>query len=592
MPILPSTAPRSRPCDAATPRAGGAFRFDMASTSSTSAIFALIWLAVSTPADATPRPAISPLHGYVLGRFADADNRLDDAAHYYDDALKADPGDVTLQRRTFDTAVAAGDEKLAVDLAKQLETAKAGDSTTALIRLADALKRRDWNAADAARPGLADAGYAAVVGPIVEGWTLFGRGQTDAALAVLDPAKFQGFARSYVTEHRALLLSAAKRWDAAAPLFEALTTGEARQVVRLRVAGAAALQAAHRLPEAKALLAKGNSDPALDAAIRRLDAGKPLDAGPLEPRQGVALLVARLAGDLAREKPVPLALVFARVATFLSPETADTWLIAGDVLARSERPAAAVAAFAHIGPKDPQATLAAAHRASALSDLGRDDEARRLFETAANSPQATSDDWERLGDFERKLVRQAAAAAAYDHAIRLATPADPAGWTLYFLRGAAYEQSGDWARAEPDLRAALALAPDEPTILNYLGYAMLDRGLNLTEAQTLIANAAKLRPNDGFIADSLGWALYRVGQLPIAVTTLEGAARLEPGDATINEHLGDAYWRAGRRFEARFRWRAASDLAPTPDQAALLAKKLDFGLDVATAELPVGARKP
>ncbi len=571
------------------PRAGRAFRFGMASTSSTSALFAFVWMALAAPAIAKPRPASNPLHDYVLGRYADADNRLGDAARYYDDALRAAPNDITLQRRTFDIAVAAGDEKLAVELAKQLDAAKAGDSTTALVRLADALKRRDWNAADAARPGLADAGYAAVVGPVVEGWTLYGRGKTDAALAVLDPAKFQGFARSYVTEHRALLLSAAKRWDEAAPLYVALVTSEAREVVRLRVAGAAALQGARKIEEAKALLAKGDADPALDAAIRRIDAGKSLEAGPSEPRQGVALLVARLAGDLAREKPVPLALVFARVATFLSPETADTWLIAGDVLARSERPEAAIAAFAHVGPKDPQASLAAAHRAAALSDLGRDAEARKLFETAVNMPGATSGDWQRLGDFERKLNRNTAAAAAYDHAIRLATPADPAGWSLFFLRGAAYEQSGDWVRAEPDLRAALALAPDEPTILNYLGYALLDRGLKLTEAQTLIATAAKLRPDDGFIADSLGWADYRTGQFAKAVTVLEGAARQEPGDPTINEHLGDAYWRAGRRIEARFRWRAASDLAPTPEQAALLAKKLDFGLDVATAELPAAA---
>ncbi len=566
------------------PRTGRVFRFDVASGSSTSAAFALIWFAVAGPALAVPRPAISPLHGYILGRYADADNRLDDAAHYYDDALKADPGDLTLQRRTFDTAVAAGDEKLAIELAKRLDAAKAGDSTTALVRLADALKRRDWNAADAARPGLADAGYAAVVGPIVAGWTLYGRGKTDEALSVLDPAKFQGFARSYVTEHRALMLSAAKRYDEATPLFTALLTGEARAVVRLRVAGAAALQAAHKDADAKALLVKGGSDPALDAALKRLDAGRSLEAGPTEPRQGVALLVARLAGDLAREKPVPLALVFARVATFLSPETADTWLIAGDVLARSERPEAAIAAFAHISPKDPQAALAAIHRAAALSDLGRDAEARKLFEAAANDPEATSDDWQRLGDFERKLNRNAAAAADYGHAISLGTPADPPGWMLYFLRGAAYEQSSDWAHAEPDLRAALALAPEEPTILNYLGYALLDRGLKLPEAQTLIATAAKLRPDDGFIADSLGWAYYRTGQYAKAVTTLEGAARLETGDATINEHLGDAYWRAGRRIEARFSWRAARDLSPTPEQGVRIAKKLDYGLDVATAQ--------
>ena len=587
MPILFPSRRRT----AQEPRAGGAFRFDVASELSTSAAAALLILAFAAPAIATPRPADSPAHGYVLGRFADADNRLDDAARYYDAALRADPGDVTLERRTFDTAIAAGDEKLAVELARQLDAAKAGDSTVALVRLADALKRHDWNAADAARPGLADAGYAAVVAPIVEGWTLFGRGKTDAALGVLDPAKFTGFARSYVTEHRALLLSAARRWAAAAPLYTALLTGEAQSVVRLRVAGAAALAAEGKLAEAQALLAGGGADPALAAATKRLAAGKPVEPLAIEPRIGVGLLLTRLAGDLSREKPVPLALVFARVATFLAPEVPDTWIIAGDVLARSERGTAALTAYAHVGARDPMAALATVHRAAALSDLGRDAEARALFETAAHAPGATSDDWQRLGDFERKLTRNAEAAVAYDRAIAMSVPADQPGWMLYFLRGAAYEQSGDWARGEPDLRQALALAPQEPTVLNYLGYALLDRGQKTVEAAALIASAVKLKPDDGFIADSSGWAYFRAGDYTHAVSALESAAALEPGDATINEHLGDAYWRAGRHIEARFRWRAAGDLGPTPAQAAAVKAKLDYGLDVATAMVaPVSPR--
>lgn len=551
------------------------------------AALALVCPTLAAPALATVHPVQSASHGYVLGRFADADNRLDDAARYYDAALRADPGDATLLRRTFDTAVAAGDEKLAFDLARQLGAAKAGDSTVALVRLADALKRRDWNAADAARPGLASAGYSAVVAPIVEGWTLFGRGKTDAALAVVDPAKFQGFARSYVSEHRALLLLAAKRWDEAVPLFDALVEGEARNVVRLRIAGAAALAGAHKLDAAKALLAAGESDPVLTAASARLAAGKTLDGGVTEPRQGVGLLAARLAGDLSREKPVPLALVFARVATFLDPEAADTWIITGDVLARSDRSEAALASYAHVGAKDPMAATASVRRAAALSDLGRDGEARRLLEAAAHDRLATADDWQRLGDFERKQNRSAAAAAAYDRAIRLTAPAGSPGWMLLFLRGAAYEQSGDWTRGEADLRAALKLVPDEPALLNYLGYALLDRGQKLVESEALITRAAALKPDDGFIADSLGWAYYRTGRFDKAVVVLEAAVRDEPGDATISEHLGDAYWRTGRRIEARFRWGAAADVGPTPAQAALLKVKLDYGLDLATAMVSV-----
>ncbi len=548
----------------------------------------LIALLLAAPVAAATRVVPPAGHDYLRGRFAAADNRLDDAAHYYDEALKADPADATLQRRAFDTALAAGDEKLAVALARDLEAAKAGDAATALVRLADAVKRRDWAAAEAVR-GLPDIGYAATVAPVTQAWIKVGRGDVDGALALVDPTKFSGIARSYITEHRAMILAAAKRYADAAPLFVAMAGGEAKNVDRLRIAGAAALAALHRKDEALALLAAGDADPALAAATKRVAGGQPLPQ-TTEPRQGIAWLATRLAGDLAREKPVPLALAFARIATFVAPDVAETWLVAGDVLLRGGRAQAALVAYDHVPPKDTLAATAAVHRGLALVTLGRDDEARRVFTAATAAPGAAADDWQRLGDLERKLNNHAAAAADYGRAIALA--GDQAGWQLYFQRGAAFEQAGDWSHGEADLRTALKLAPDEPTVLNYLGYALLDRGQKLAEAQALIATAAKLRPDDGFIANSLGWAWYRTGDTARAVPQLETAVRLEPGDATINDHLGDAYWRAGRRLEARFRWRAAADLAPDAAEAALLAKKLDFGLDLATAASTETAKTP
>ena len=155
-------------------------------------------------------------------------------------------------------------------------------------------------------------------------------------------------------------------------------------------------------------------------------------------------------------------------------------------------------------------------------------------------------------------------------------------WILLYSRGIALERSKQWSRAENDFLAALKLNPNQPYILNYLGYSWVDQGINLDRAKTMIERAVKLRPNDGYIVDSLGWALFRIREFPVAVQHLERAVELRPQDPTINDHLGDAYWRVGRRNEARFQWRRSLSLGPEPDQAAQIRSKIRDGLEGAS----------
>ena len=180
------------------------------------------------------------------------------------------------------------------------------------------------------------------------------------------------------------------------------------------------------------------------------------------------------------------------------------------------------------------------------------------------------------------------AIVAYGTAIALAGPAN-ADWGLYFLRGSMNDRAGNWAAAQADLREALYRSPDEPTVLNYLGYSLLERGESITEAAALIERAAKMRPGDGGAIDSLGWSQYRLGRFAEAVATLEKAAALEPTDPVVTDHLGDAYWRVGRRIDARFRWRAALDLDPDAKQKTAMLAKLEYGLDAALAMAPAAA---
>ena len=532
----------------------------------------------ATPAFASADPG--GMHAYVLGRHAFAMDQIDQASRYFASALSADPDDPVLLRRTFDLALAAGEETLANRLAEKLAVANRYDTTVGLVRIAAAIKRKDWDTADRLRADLAQAGFAAFTLPIVEAWTLQGRGRTNEALSKLTVDGQDGFARVYTAEHRAHILAAAGRWNEAAAAYDLIFATDGQRNGRYRIAAADALQRAGRVDEAAKLLANA-TDQTMIAAAERLAAGRPIGRTVDDPREGVAELFTRLGADLSREKPLPIALVVARLATFLAPDSADGWLVTADVLARSGQNDAALAALNRVDTKSVIGTQAAARRAGILAQSDRPAESLVILEAAVKSPDARYDDWARLGETYSRLERFADSAAAFDKALALSAPDAPDRWYLLYGRGGAYERAGDWKKAEADLRAALALSPNEAAILNYLGYAMLDRGERLAEATQLIEKAVAAKPDDGYIIDSLGWAYFRAGRYAQAATMLERAVAEVPDDPTINEHLGDAYWKLGRRTEARFRWKAALDGGPDKESQARVAAKLDYGLDAA-----------
>jgi tetratricopeptide (TPR) repeat protein len=226
---------------------------------------------------------------------------------------------------------------------------------------------------------------------------------------------------------------------------------------------------------------------------------------------------------------------------------------------------------------DPLIAIVQLRRAALVERLGRPDEAMRDLERLARDyPDSPLPD-EQRGDILRIKQRFPDAVAAYDKALaRIARPKG-SDWIVFYDRGVAEERSHQWPKAEADFKRALELSPDQPFVLNYLGYSWADMGRHLTEARAMIERAAERRPNDGAITDSLGWVELRQGDTKEAVRTLERATELEPEDSTINAHLGDAYWAVGRKIEAQYQWRRALTLDPTPDDAAKLEAKLTIG---------------
>jgi Flp pilus assembly protein TadD len=422
-----------------------------------------------------------------------------------------------------------------------------------------------------------------VAAPIADAWVAMARGDTASALAALDVRGAQGVVRAYLAEHRAHVLAAAGRWDEAALAYARARALGGGAPLFLKLGQADALVMAGRRDDALALLSP--VDRATAIVRSELQAGRRPGALVTEPRHGLSWLAMRLAGDLGREQAAAPALAFARLGSFLSPEQAAPWLLLADLLVPAGQPQAALAALSRLPPAGPHAAQGRARRADALTRSGRSDAARLLLADAAAATDASVDDWTALADWQRDAGDASGAIATLGTAIARfgASMGSGAGW-LHISRAMLRDRGGDWPGAEADLRRALALMPDDPVALNYLGYSLLERG-DGAAARPLIERAAALRPGDGGIIDSLGWLQLHRGEVDAAVATLERAVQLEPADASVTAHLGDAYWQQGRRIEARFRWRQALTMEPDATLRPQLQARLDYGLDAAPAML-------
>jgi Flp pilus assembly protein TadD len=368
----------------------------------------------------------------------------------------------------------------------------------------------------------------------------------------------------------------------------------ARQVLK----HGAYLERRRRSAEAAALyetgLARQPTHRGLRTALARARAGRaapPLPSVQADAAEALLVPAAAFAGGRQHET----ALAYAQLALHLAPQLDDASVMLGEILAAAGDSEGARRALLKPKPDSDAFPGARARLALVLNEQGRKAEALETIRAAtAAAPEERAVLTVHAGLLS-EAGRHEEAAAVFDPA--LASEAGRRDWRLWYLRGSALERAGRWSEAEADLRRALQMAPEEPDILNGLGYYWIDRGLRLQEALEMVQRAAALRPRSGAIVDSLGWAHYRLGAFPDAVVQLERAAELEPGDPTINDHLGDAYWRTGRRVEAQFQWTRALSLEPDAKlKADVQAKLASLGPDVvrptaqAAAETPPPAR--
>jgi Flp pilus assembly protein TadD len=375
---------------------------------------------------------------------------------------------------------------------------------------------------------------------------------------------------------QAALFERAKRFDEAETDYKALTDGASPSDLAV-VAYGEFLERRGRKADAVALydqqLTREPNSLAVKAARTRAAGGKA--APPATTiREGAALAMLGPSVGMMAAKQNELALAYLRLLLRLDPNLDEGWVLVGDVMQNLGDVDASRVAYAH--PKPGSLEYATAQAKLAWSYQQAEDK-----ETALKMARAAA----ATGDFESRinladlLKADEKFAEAVDVMNGVIADAKPqADWRLYYSRGTALERVGRWPEAEADLKAALKQQPNEPELLNYLGYSWIDRGEHLQEALAMVQKAVASEPRSGAMVDSLGWAYYRLGDYKKAVERLEEAVELEAGDPEINNHLGDAYWRVGRKDEAQFQWRRVLTLKPDAKIKLSAETKLASGL--------------
>jgi tetratricopeptide (TPR) repeat protein len=557
--------------------------------------FALFWigqvllpaaLACAAPAAAgvpdTPQTT-SQLGSYLAGRLARMHHDSSAAAAYYGKALQHDPDNATLLDSAFQVEAAQGNwprvEVLVRDLVRLQPEHRAA---RAFLGLA-AFKAGRYAQAEQHFKEAGAHPIGALTSTLARAWILQAQGKTQQALDLLDASKLPEWANYFLRFHRALIADVAGRTADARASYERIAKNDQR-TLRVSLAFARHAARAGNTRQALGILkanlerAKGEGHPYAHALQADIQAGKRPQLLITSPTAGLTEVFYGLGEALSGEGSTSVGVVFLQFALYLTPDAPFPLVTLANVNETTKRYEAAIAAYDRIPEGTPLEVSIEVRKALNLNQLERVEEARKLLDDLARKHPRDIRPLEALGAIMRGHKRFAEAAEYYTRAIALIGRPEAKHWTFFYSRGTCYERLKKLPQAEADLQRALKLSPDQPLTLNYLGYTWIDHNRNLRQGLALITKAVRLKSNDGYIVDSLGWAYYRMGKFKEAVKHLERAVELRPEDATLNDHLGDAYWRVDRQREARFQWEQALTLQPEPAEAEKIQRKLKNGL--------------
>jgi len=545
--------------------------------------------AVSDAAETPATAPTSPLGSYLAARHAQQERDYSLAAEFMTRALADDPANLDLVRRAFVFRLSEGRVAEATSLAERIAEADPAAALPQAVLLLKEVKAGDFAAAVRRARGLPGEGAQRLAQPLLLAWSEVAAQEGAKARQALNALDALRGVETLKDLHLALIADHADHIGEAEQAYKKALGDQAHLTWRTVELAGNFYERHQRIEEARHLyqrLAASEQNASVVAqALARIDRGKLPPRVVATPRDGMAEALFDIASVLDQRETLDASLIYARLALDLRPDFPLAQLLVAEITEDEKHTAAALDFYRAIDPKSPLGWTARLRAAATLDTLDRTDEAESELNRMAAERLGDPEPLVQLGDILRARSRFTDAVGAYDAAITRVGTVEPQHWRLFYSRAAALERSGQWPRAEADLKRALELQPDQPLVLNYLGYSWIDRGEHLDEGLTMVKRAVELRPNDGYIVDSLGWAYYRLGEFTNAARFLEKAIELLPEDPTVNDHLGDAYWQEGRPLEARYQWRRALQFKPEADQVKTIETKLDRGI----AKLPASS---
>src|SRR5437868_8147818 len=519
---------------------------------------------------------------YLAARHASVERDASSAAAFYRSALRTDPKNNELLDRAFISSLADGDIDEAVKLADRILTIDKSNRVAGLVVGVRDLKTKKYAAAQSNINQSVRGPITDLVATLLSGWANYGAGDTKAAIAGIDKLTGPEWYPIFKDLHAGMILELANREkDAGQRLDRSFKLDDSM----LRVVDAYARWTSRNKDGAaaaaiyEAFEKKLPRHPLVQEGLREVRAGKKLSPLVDSAQAGAAEALYGIGATLTRRGGEDLALVYLQLALYLQPNHPLALLSLADLYESVKKPQMAIKVYERVPANSPLKRNAQIQLATNLDAVDRSDEAIKILKEVIDQAPKDIEAIMALGNIERGRKKFADCALTDSKGIdALPSTAEKNAWVTYYYRGICEERSKQWTKAEADMRKALELQPEQPHVLNYLGYSWIDQGINLDEGMKMIRRAVDQRPDDGYIVDSLGWAFYRIGNFEDAVKNLERAIDLKPEDPTINDHLGDAYWRVGRRLEARFQWSHARDLKPEPEDLLKIEAKIKDGM--------------